>query len=449
MGVRFPSSNGFDKMVDQLIQVEKIPIEQAKKRKEKVVDEKKEVGRLQKMLDDLDKSVNVLKTKEDFYHLKVESSHPDIIEGTVKGAAPLGTYEFEVRGLARADKQLAYGFPDKDETPVGFGYMEIEREDMEPFEITVEPGATLTKVSQQINDARAGVRAMIINTGYKPEPYRLLVVSEKSGVEATVNIDEDTTFLEFKNQVAGRNLDVLFEDVPITAEKNVLDELLEGVNFRVKRSEPGTRVQVSIVYDMDATIEAIKSFVSKYNDIVKFANEQSKNPNAGEPGKLAGDGAVRQVMRGLQTALFGNSQSESKFQTLADCGITTNPKSGELNMDEPKVRGALADDYDGVADVFIRSRLGVGVADRIAEQLRSYRDPESGVIRSRLRGLDRIIENQDQGIQRRERQLADKEESIKRRFSSLEGQMANLQQQGNFLAQRFGAGQAAGPQGGG
>ncbi|MEN9835401.1 MAG: hypothetical protein RL011_1594, partial [Pseudomonadota bacterium] len=43
MGMRGVSSFGFDKTVEKLIEVEKIPIQQAKQRKEKVVAEKKEV----------------------------------------------------------------------------------------------------------------------------------------------------------------------------------------------------------------------------------------------------------------------------------------------------------------------------------------------------------------------------------------------------------------------
>ena len=447
MGIRF-SNFGFDKTVDKLLEVEKLPVEAAKKRKEKVVTEKKEVDKLTKLVADLDKATNAIKAQSDFYHLKVESSHPDIIEGTIKGPAAVGSYEFEVRGLARSDKQLAYGFPDKDKTSVGFGYMEIEREDKEPFEVTVEPGSTLEKVAMQINDAQAGVRAMVINTGYKPDSYRLLVLSEQSGKEAKINIDEDTTFLEFKNQVAGRNLDVLFEDVPITSQDNDLKELLENVNFHVKRAEAGTRVQVSIVHDADATIAGIKTFIEKYNDIVKFSAEQSKSPNDGTPGALSGDSSVRQIMRTLQQGLYGSPTGSTKYQNLADIGISTNPKTGELVMDESKVKSALADNYESVANLFIRSKFGDGVGERVAQRIKTFRDPNSGVLKSRMRGLDRIIESQDKDIANRERQLGEKQESIKKRFSSLESQMSSLQAQGQYLAQRFGAGGQE-PQGGG
>ncbi len=438
MGIRMPSMNGLDKYVEQLVEVEKIPIEQLKKRKEKTVEEKREVEKLQKMLAELDGASMGLKTKQDFYKLKVESSHPDIMEGAIKGFAALGQYEFEVRGMARTDKKLAYGFPDKDQTAVGFGYMQIEREDREPVELTIEPGSTLEQVAMQINDADAGVRAMVINTKYNPDSFRLLVVSEKSGEEAKVNIDEDTTFLEFKEQVTGRNLDVLFEDVPVTDDDNQRDELVDGMSFHVKRAEPGTRVQLSVTYDLDKTMEGIKGFVEKYNQVVGFSAEQSKSPADGQPGVLSGDGSVRQIMRGLQGALFPQEVQNSKYRTLSEIGITTNPKTGELQMDESKVRNALTDDYDAVAQLFIRTKFGDGLGERISEKLKSYRDPGQGVIRSRIRGLDAIIEGQDKNIVTKERQLGEKEESIKRRFAALDGQLSNLNAQSSFLKQRFG-----------
>ncbi len=441
MGIRMPSMNGLDKYVEQLVEVEKIPIEQLKRRKERTVQEKQEVEKLQKMLGELDSASIGIKTKSDFYKLKVDSSHPDIMEGAIKGIAALGQYEFEVRGMAKTDKKLAYGFPDKDQTAVGFGYMQIEREDKDPVELMIEPGSTLEQVAMQINDADAGVRAMVINTKYNPDSFRLLVVSEKSGAEAKVNIDEDTTFLEFKEQVTGRNLEVLFEDVPVTDDDNQLDELVDGMTFNVKRAEPGTRVQISVNYDMDKTLEGIKGFVEKFNQIVGFAAEQSKSPADGQPGVLSGDGSIRQIMRGLQGALFSQEVQNTKYRTLAEVGISTNPKTGELQMDDTKVRNALTDDYDAVAQLFIRTKFGDGLGERISGKLKGYRDPSQGVVRSRIRGLDSIIEGQDKNIATKERQLGEKEESIKRRFASLDSQLSNLNAQSSFLKQRFGGGE--------
>lgn len=428
-------------MIENLIEMQKVPVKSAQERKEKTVTEKKEMDKLNGLLNSFDTAITGLKSRQDFYKLKLDSSHPDIIDGTVSAGALLGTYELEVRSLARAEKELAYGFPDKDKTPIGFGYMMIQRDDGKEVEIEIPTASTLQEVANQINDSKAGVKAMIVNTKYQPDSYRLLVVSEQSGKEARIFLDEDTTFLEFKEQVTGRNLDVLFEDVPITDEDNILEDLIEGVSLNIRRSEPGTRIQVNIVHDIDATIEGIKKFVEGYNSIANFINGQfTENPDTGAYGVLSSDSSIKHVLRQLQSGLGTLPQGGKRFNTIADIGISTNPKTGELNCDEAKVRQALAEDYDSVADLFIRTNTSTGLAEVLAQKLKNFRDPNSGTIKSRLRGLDRIIKGHDQEIERRERQLEQKEASIRKRFTDLESTLANLQGQSDFLKSRFGGG---------
>lgn len=430
------------KMVEQLVEVQKVPIDAAKQKVKKVEVEKAEYEKLEGLMNNLNSSLNGLKTKTDFYKLKLDSSHPDIIDGTVSAGALLGTYEFEVRGLAKAEKELAYGFPDKDETAVGFGFMLVEREDKEPLEITVEPYSTLDDVARQINDSELGVKAMIVNTGYKPDPFRLLVVSEDSGQEAKITLDPDTTFLEFKEQVTGKNLDIIFEDVPVTDTDNNLDELIAGVNLNAKRAEAGTKVQVTVGHDVELTIEGIQSFVDSYNEIASFISGQfTENPDTGGYGLLAGDSGIKMIMRRLQSSLYGSTNSGKKFNSLADIGITTDPKTGQLQMDNSKVETALAEDYEGVADLFVVGKNSTGVAGRLADSLKLLRDPGSGVVKTKLKGYTKIIENQNKDIARQERMLQQKEETIRRRFTNLGSKLSDLQAQGDFLKQKFAAAQ--------
>lgn len=443
MGIRLPGSTTglFDpKMVEQLIEVEKLPIESAKKRKEQVVQEKDEFIKIRDLVGELDTTLNSLKNKTDFYKLKVESSHPDILDGVVEGVTTIGNYEFEVRAMARTEKELAYGFPDKDDTPVGFGFLLIEREDQEDLEVVIEPGSTLQDVATQINDAEGGVRAMVINTKYKPDPYRLLVISEKSGQESKIIIDEDTTFLEFKEQVTGRNLDVLFEDVPVTDEDNILEDLVDNVVFNVHRSEPGTRIQVNITYDVDKTLESIKAFIDKYNELSTYINDQFiVDPNTNRAGILAGDSSTRTVMRRLQSTIVQAINTGKKYNTLGEIGITTDPKTGSLEYNESKVRQSLSEDYESVAALFVQRRQSLGVAARLSQAVKDLRDPQGGVLRTKVRTLESIIKNQDREIEQKERAMEKREEAIKRRFSSLESELSGLKAQGDFLAQRFAA----------
>jgi len=174
--------------------------------------------------------------------------------------------------------------------------------------------------------------------------------------------------------------------------------------------------------------------------VADFIGKQyQQDPQTKKAGILAADGSIKTVLRSLQSSLVQMPKNSGKFNTLADVGITTNPKTGALTMDESKVRQSLAEDYLGVSRIFTRNRDSSGVADRMAAQLKGIRDPAVGVIKSRMRGLDNVIKNQDQEIERKEGQMKNKEESIRRRFSSLDSQLAGLKSQGDFLSQRFGA----------
>ena len=98
-------------MVDQLIDVQKIPIKNAKAKVEKVEAEKAEYEKIEGLMSGLNTSLNGLKTKTDFFKLKLESTHPDIIDGTVAAGSLLGNYEMEVRSMAKSDKDLALVVP--------------------------------------------------------------------------------------------------------------------------------------------------------------------------------------------------------------------------------------------------------------------------------------------------------------------------------------------------
>lgn len=44
-------------------------------------------------------------------------------------------------------------------------------------------------------------------------------------------------------------------------------------------------------------------------------------------------------------------------------------------MDEAKVKQALAEDYEAVANLFIQSRGAMGVAERLADKIKSFSRP--------------------------------------------------------------------------
>ena len=251
--------------------------------------------------------------------------------------------------------------------------------------------------------------------------------------------------LEFKEQVIGRNLDVLFEDVPVTDAENKLNELIAGVDLDIKRAEPGTKITVAVEHDVEATMEGIEEFVNKYNEISGFINGQYVESEEGGYGLLSGDSGIKMIMRRLQSSLYGSTNGKGKYNSLADIGITTDPKTGALNMDKSKVEQALAEDYEGVANIFVTTKSGNGVAARLATGLKQLRDPGSGVVRTKLKGYDKIIETQNKDIARQEKTASAKKRTIRRRFTNLGSKLSDLHAQGDFLKAKLAGGKKVRP----
>jgi flagellar hook-associated protein 2 len=435
---------GSSPMVEGIMQVEALPLESIKQRREKIVAEKNEYSSLSGMLGELGKVAGDLKNLAGFNHFKFESSHPDILDGEVGGLATPGQYEMEVRTLANADKHLARGFATVQDT-VGFGFMQIQAEGGEVFDLTVEPGATLLDVRDKINAAGAGVKAQIVNTGDVSDgakPFRLLVASATTGTLAKINLDPDTTFLDFDHLKVAKDLDVMFEDVPIARAENKVGDLLDGVQINAKRAEPGTKVTVNVTHDADKTVASIKTFTETYNKITGFVNGQNQLGADGlATGTLAGDANLRSVMRSLQSQIAAKAApatASKKYSNLVDIGITTNAKTGELNLDETKLKEALAADYEGVSNLFVQSESGKGVAARLSDAVRQLQDPMHGVMKNRTKSLDSMIRSQDQAIERQTSRLATRREEVERQFANLNSKMATMQGQSQFLAAKFG-----------
>ncbi|RDB36006.1 flagellar filament capping protein FliD [Spirobacillus cienkowskii] len=444
--IRVNTGSGIDpKMVDQLVEIQKEPIKQLESRKKVLADEQRQFNELKGLVSTLGTTLNGMRTRADFYKLKVVSSHPDIIEGTVDNNAPIGNFELEVRHLAKANKLLTQSFPDKDQTPVGFGYMSIETENGDSFDVDIDPdNSTLQDVAIQINSMAKGVKAIVINTkegieDSEEDNYRLIVISEQSGKEAKITIDPDTTYLEFKEQVTGRNLEMLFEDVKVYNETNKVTDLFPGLILDVKREEPGTKINVKIDYDVEKTMDVIKKFVETYNKVNEFIDKQFQlDPTTNKAGVLSKDNSLRTLRRALQSSIQFSVPGK-KYQTLADAGISTDPKTGGLKYDETKVKQALTEDYPGVAKLFIQSDESTGLGIRMSDSVRAIQNQQSGVISSKEREYKRILDNFDKDIAFKTRHAKQREEAIRRQFTVVEQLINGMNAQGQVLQQRLGA----------
>ena len=303
-------------------------------------------------------------------------------------------------------------------------------------DVVINPGATLKDVAATINDKVQGVRASVINTGMKEDPFRLLVSSIESGEDVDLEIDPDTTFTEFKSQVKPQDLKLKFEGVDVKRASNALTDLVDGVSLKAAKAAPGTNVTVTVAHDVDRTAEGVRDFVNHYNEIQAFARKQATpDATSGRAGPLSGDSTLRQVSSSLQRSVSEKS--------LTSVGITTDAKTGELKVDESKLKEALSKDYEGVAGIFTSTASGPGLASKMSDAIKALQDRSTGAVATRLKGLDDRIRRQDDEIVRKEERMSQRKAQLERTFASLDAKMATMKSDGQVLSARLGSKEAS------
>jgi flagellar hook-associated protein 2 len=317
-------------------------------------------------------------------------------------------------------------------------------------EITVEPGSTLNDVAKVINDGASGVQATVLRTASDGDAFKLILRSEKTGEIQNFLVDGDTSELEFDQVRPASNLKASFEGVSIERDSNQIDDLLSGLKIDIKKGSEGSTVGFKVDTDIDKTKLSIKGFAEQYNKIVQLSSgqvsaEESANGGASQtaPASGAQSGSAasprigRDIVRRLQSVLSSQfSAVTGEVQTLAQVGITTNAKSGELMVDENKLENALRADFDGVAGLFVMDELSgkKGLAGRLSDVVRDLRNSEQGAVGSRIKTLDRQILDQDRHIAQKTEALADKEQQLRRQFESAEQRIQKMNQQAEQMS---------------
>ncbi len=304
-----------------------------------------------------------------FSKCRVASSNEDAITATVSSANNVGNYSITVSSLAQARTMASTGFADITSTATGTGTLIIKTGSNDPVTVTINSSnCTLNGVCNAINNAKAGVRASIINDG-SSTPYRLMITAEETGTANSFTLTDNLSggqALGFVQTQAAADAQFQINGASITKSSNVIDDVISGVTFTLKNVSAAP-VTLHLERDVDAIVTALKEFVDAYNGVNSFiAGQFAYNAATESAGVLAGDSTLRNIQSTLQSQVVQSVQNQ--FTTLGvtgQVGLDFN-RNGSLSLDEKKFRDALSDNFAAVAALFLGDgtpRGGVTASD--------------------------------------------------------------------------------------
>jgi flagellar hook-associated protein 2 len=151
---------------------------------------------------------------------------------------------------------------------------------------------------------------------------------------------------------------VKIDNTTITKPSNTITDAIQGVTLNLTQVDTSNSVTLSVSTDTSGLTDKIKNFVSAYNDVNKFLNDQfTFDPTVNKAGALLADPSVRAVQRLLKDIISGSIPGlTSGKSNLSQIGITSDSKTGTLTVDASKLAAAISSDPDGVKRLF----LGLG-----------------------------------------------------------------------------------------
>lgn len=432
-------------IVEQIMNVEKIPIKNLESKKGKQEDMLKLVGEIEGKISDITKNVGELVGTRGFNDSKLTSGEPSIVDGTVDpSVASTGDYTVEVTQLAQKPGALTNGFPDKDNTQIGVGYIKFETPEGEK-EVYINPdNSTLEGVVKQINAAGFGMRATIVDDRKDPDnPFKLLVTGLNTGRDSEVKfptvymLDGDGDFY-FEKQKQSQNAKVKLDGFEVEIPENTAKDLIPGVTLDLKQAAPGREVRISIRENLEVISGKIKTFVDSYNGALGWIQGQQKlqkGPNGKEGlGPLGGDSLLRgiesKLRRIIQEPQYGVA---SPIRLVNELGIEFS-RNGTLNFSEDKFKKALTTNPKAVSAFLRGDGFQVGFVPTLKREIGGLLSGQFGALASRKKGIQDKIDTMNKQIDNKGRQLEKKEEGLRKKFSDLESNMSRLQGQGSAVA---------------
>lgn len=429
-------------VINQLMELERIPITQLEARKagynQKISLWQQANTRLLALLT----SAENLTSLSTFQGKKVEVSNPDILSATASSSAVSGSYQLQVEQLAYAHQMVtASGYAGYDTATFGEGTITLQVGEEALVEIAIDSSNnTLEGIKNAINQADVGVQASIVKVS---GGYKLLLASETTGEAGTISITPnltggEATLSAFDTIQPAQNARVVLGSgdsaLVYESSSNVIDDFLPGVTLNLK-AESTEAVNLQVDRDLAGVKSAIMDLVQRYNDFSQFVKDNTfydADTNTG--GALLGDTTLSRIMSGINDRLFSQVSSSSEaYDSLVALGISVD-RYGQILVDEGKLDEALESNLQAVEEIF---RGDAGVAVALREHLDFVTDPQEGTLKDTQDLYQNLMKDIDKRIATLEERLVKQEERLRRQFTAMESALSLFQTQATWLSQQI------------
>lgn len=406
-------------------------------------------GTLKSAVDSV-KSAAELLTKDNTLGALKATTTGDGYTATATNKAIAGDYRIEIESLASAQTLVSSGQADR-QTPIGQGgIVTFTFSDGKQSTLDLQNKATsMEDLVAAINgDTKLGVRATLVNDG-SGTPHRLLLTSAETGTKAAIkeisvtgNTDPGNSLQALigfdaaqasamTERTAASDAAIKINGIDITSQSNKIEHAIEGVTLELAKAE--TTQTLKITRDDSVGLTAIKGFVTAYNALQTTLGALTKFDVDNETSSpLTGDSIARRVQSLMRDSLSA-STAEGDVRSLAQMGITTDPATGQLKVDDKKLSEALAKNLPDVQRLLTGEN---GLAQRVTETAKTITGTD-GMIKSATDGAERSAKLLDNEYIATSKRIDQRMETYRQQFVALDKTVAQMSSISTYLTQQL------------
>lgn len=319
-------------------------------------------------------------------------------------------------------------------------------------DITIADGASAETIRDAINDAGAGVSALVINgaagkqlllTSSSAGSNQFIKLSGIAGFSYDPNATPDPLNDKFSQTQAAQGsafklngIAVTATGNTVTATGNTVTTAIDGVTLNLLKGPEAPAISLSttltISKDTSSLTAGVNTLVKALNDFFSTAGNLGRYDAASKTaGTLNGDSTLLAAQAGIRKVMgsIPSDLSSATLKTLGDIGISVQ-KDGKLAVDSTQLAKVISDDFNGVANLVASyGKVFKTTADNMVSA--------NGMIAARSDGLNAMIK----GIEKQSDALAARLTSIEARyrqqFTHLDTVMSGMTKTSNFLTQQI------------
>ncbi len=323
-----------------------------------------------------------------------------LVEDTAPGPGTLRVQELAGGRTAR-DLRIEGSAPSATPTEID-GSFEIR--------VDIKAGAKLKDVVDAINTKGIPVQAAVVNDGSPVNPYRISLLSKRTGESGRIVVDSDMAALSFTTSAAAQNSVLLqgsnggaTDPIVLSSSSNTYANVVSGLTLQLLGTSE-TPVTVTVSRDTATLEQQASKLADSYNAVIKKINELTFfDPKTFEKGPLFADSTVRRVERDLADLITRPVDRivSGDLNTLSSVGFRIT-KGGGLTLNTSTFSQALQDKFDQVQTLFTLQRKvevdtplkdfnrGLGVKNVEGEDFEIYTRSATRKISIDMSGLETV-----------------------------------------------------------